>query len=88
MADAKIIDGKAFAANLREKIAGEVARLNSLQEFSPGLAVVTRRLEVSFAGLVGPGGATGARRAAPSIVPTRTERHVLVGERGTRSRYR
>jgi methylenetetrahydrofolate dehydrogenase (NADP+) / methenyltetrahydrofolate cyclohydrolase len=40
MADAKIIDGKAFAANLRQKIAGEVARLNSLQEFSPGLAVV------------------------------------------------
>lgn len=37
---ARIIDGKAIAASLREKIAGEVARLKSAHALTPGLAVV------------------------------------------------
>ncbi len=38
---ARIIDGKATAAELRGKIAGEVARLKAgAQRFTPGLAVV------------------------------------------------
>jgi methylenetetrahydrofolate dehydrogenase (NADP+)/methenyltetrahydrofolate cyclohydrolase len=37
---AHIIDGKAIAADLRAKIAGEVARLNSAYGLTPGLAVV------------------------------------------------
>ena len=37
---AKIIDGKAFAAGLREKIAREVAELREAHGLTPGLAVV------------------------------------------------
>ena len=37
---ARVIDGKAFAAGLRERIAGEVARLQREAGFTPGLAVV------------------------------------------------
>ena len=37
---AKIIDGKAFAANVREKVAGHVARLKEEHNITPGLAVV------------------------------------------------
>jgi len=37
---ADIIDGKAFAANLREKIAGQVAAIKSSSGITPGLAVV------------------------------------------------
>ncbi len=37
---AKIIDGKAIAADLRARIAGEVARLKSAHGVTPGLAVV------------------------------------------------
>ncbi|QDY69524.1 bifunctional methylenetetrahydrofolate dehydrogenase/methenyltetrahydrofolate cyclohydrolase FolD [Qingshengfaniella alkalisoli] len=37
---AKVIDGKAFAAGLREKIGGEVARLREEHGVVPGLAVV------------------------------------------------
>jgi len=37
---ATIIDGKAIAANLRGKIAGEVARLKSAHGLTPGIAVV------------------------------------------------
>jgi len=37
---ARIIDGKAIAADLRLKIAGEVARLKSAQGIVPGIAVV------------------------------------------------
>ncbi len=37
---AQIIDGKAFAADLRTRIAGEVARLRAATERAPGLAVV------------------------------------------------
>ncbi|MCW5721938.1 MAG: bifunctional methylenetetrahydrofolate dehydrogenase/methenyltetrahydrofolate cyclohydrolase FolD [Devosia sp.] len=37
---AKIIDGKAFAENLRGRIAGHVARLKSEHGITPGLAVV------------------------------------------------
>lgn len=40
MADAQIIDGKAFAAGLRERIAGAVARLRREHDLTPGLAVV------------------------------------------------
>ncbi len=40
MADARIIDGKAFAKGLREKIAAEVAELKSKHGLTPGLAVV------------------------------------------------
>ena len=37
---ARIIDGKAIAADLRGKIAGEVARLKSAHALTPGIAVV------------------------------------------------
>jgi len=37
---AKIIDGKAFAAELRERVAGHVARLKSEHNITPGLAVI------------------------------------------------
>lgn len=37
---AKIIDGKAFAASVREKVAGHVARLKAEHNLTPGLAVV------------------------------------------------
>ena len=37
---AKIIDGKAFAATVREKVAGHVARLKEEHDITPGLAVV------------------------------------------------
>ena len=40
MSQAQIIDGQAFAANLREKIAVDVAALISEQGLKPGLAVV------------------------------------------------
>lgn len=37
---ATVIDGKAFAANVREKVAGHVARLKEEHGITPGLAVV------------------------------------------------
>ncbi|MCP1198084.1 bifunctional methylenetetrahydrofolate dehydrogenase/methenyltetrahydrofolate cyclohydrolase FolD [Notoacmeibacter sp. MSK16QG-6] len=37
---AKIIDGKAFAANVRARVAEHVARLNEVNGVTPGLAVV------------------------------------------------
>lgn len=37
---ADIIDGKAFAATVREKVAGHVARLKADHDITPGLAVV------------------------------------------------
>ena len=37
---ANIIDGKAFAARVREKVAGHVARLKEENDITPGLAVV------------------------------------------------
>ncbi|OUD09242.1 bifunctional methylenetetrahydrofolate dehydrogenase/methenyltetrahydrofolate cyclohydrolase [Marivivens niveibacter] len=37
---AKVIDGKAFAATVREKVAGHVARLKEEHGITPGLAVV------------------------------------------------
>ena len=37
---AKIIDGKAFAAQIREQVAGHVAALKSQHQITPGLAVV------------------------------------------------
>jgi methylenetetrahydrofolate dehydrogenase (NADP+)/methenyltetrahydrofolate cyclohydrolase len=40
MAEAQIIDGKAFAANLRKQVAEEVAKLKALHRVQPGLAVV------------------------------------------------
>lgn len=40
MADAKIIDGKAFAAGLRERVAIEVTKLKADNNITPGLAVV------------------------------------------------
>ncbi|MGI9462970.1 MAG: tetrahydrofolate dehydrogenase/cyclohydrolase catalytic domain-containing protein, partial [Aestuariivirgaceae bacterium] len=40
MAAARIIDGKAFAAGLRERIAGVVATLKQQHDLTPGLAVV------------------------------------------------
>ncbi len=40
MSDAKIIDGKAFAANLRERVTGAVATLKADHDIIPGLAVV------------------------------------------------
>jgi methylenetetrahydrofolate dehydrogenase (NADP+)/methenyltetrahydrofolate cyclohydrolase len=40
MSQARIIDGKAFAAQLREKIAAEVAVLKAEHGLTPGLAVV------------------------------------------------
>src|SRR4030095_3674236 len=38
--DPKVIDGKAFAAKLREKIARQVKQLQTKHGFTPGLAVV------------------------------------------------
>jgi methylenetetrahydrofolate dehydrogenase (NADP+)/methenyltetrahydrofolate cyclohydrolase len=40
MGEARIIDGKAFAAGLRERVAAEVARLKAEKGLQPGLAVV------------------------------------------------
>src|ERR1041384_3377846 len=40
LTDPKVIDGKAFAAKLREKIARQVKALQSEHGFTPGLAVV------------------------------------------------
>ena len=40
MSGAKLIDGKAFAAGLRERVAGEVANLKGKHGLTPGLAVV------------------------------------------------
>ncbi|MBL8567250.1 MAG: bifunctional methylenetetrahydrofolate dehydrogenase/methenyltetrahydrofolate cyclohydrolase FolD [Hyphomicrobiaceae bacterium] len=40
MADAKIIDGKAIAADVRAKVAADVKRLKAEHGFVPGLAVV------------------------------------------------
>ena len=40
MSDAKIIDGKAFAAKLRGDIAAEVAKLKDAHGITPGLAVI------------------------------------------------
>ncbi len=40
MAAATVIDGKAFAAKLREKVAGVVARIKAESGITPGLAVV------------------------------------------------
>ncbi|MGJ3260009.1 MAG: bifunctional methylenetetrahydrofolate dehydrogenase/methenyltetrahydrofolate cyclohydrolase FolD [Rhodospirillales bacterium] len=40
MSDAKIIDGKAFAARLRERVAGEVTRLVSDHGIKPNLTVI------------------------------------------------
>ncbi|MGZ3273451.1 MAG: bifunctional methylenetetrahydrofolate dehydrogenase/methenyltetrahydrofolate cyclohydrolase FolD [Caulobacteraceae bacterium] len=40
MTEARIIDGKAFAAGLRERIAEDVAKLKALHRLQPGLAVV------------------------------------------------
>lgn len=40
MSDAKIIDGKAFAAKLREDITAEVSKLKSDHGVTPGLAVI------------------------------------------------
>ncbi|HAI30887.1 MULTISPECIES: bifunctional methylenetetrahydrofolate dehydrogenase/methenyltetrahydrofolate cyclohydrolase FolD [unclassified Thalassospira] len=40
MSDAKIIDGKAFAANLRTDITAEVSKLKSEHGVTPGLAVI------------------------------------------------
>ena len=37
---ADIIDGKAFAASIREKVAGHVTRLKADHGITPGLAVV------------------------------------------------
>ncbi|HLI12214.1 MAG TPA: bifunctional methylenetetrahydrofolate dehydrogenase/methenyltetrahydrofolate cyclohydrolase FolD [Alphaproteobacteria bacterium] len=39
-AEAKIIDGKAFAAGLRSRVAADVARLKAEHKLTPGLAVV------------------------------------------------
>lgn len=40
MTEARIIDGKAFAADVREKVAQDVAALKSKHGITPGLAVV------------------------------------------------
>ena len=40
MAEATVIDGKAFAANLRERVATEVSRIKGDHNVTPGLAVV------------------------------------------------
>lgn len=40
MPEAKIIDGKAFAAGLRERVAKEVEKLKSEKGITPGLAVI------------------------------------------------
>ena len=37
---ANIIDGKAFAVNVREKVASKVADLKKAHNITPGLAVV------------------------------------------------
>ena len=37
---ATLIDGKAFAASIREKVAAHVARLKADHDITPGLAVV------------------------------------------------
>lgn len=40
MTDSRIIDGKAFAAELRKKIAEQIAALKEKHHFTPGLAVI------------------------------------------------
>ena len=40
MSNPKIIDGKAFAENIRNKIAAQVASVQKAHGFTPGLAVV------------------------------------------------
>ena len=40
MSEARIIDGKAYAAGLRERVAEDVAKLKALHRVQPGLAVV------------------------------------------------
>ena len=40
MSEAKVIDGKAIAANVRAEVARDVARLQAEHGFAPGLAVV------------------------------------------------
>ncbi len=40
MSEAAVIDGKAFSARLREKVASEVSRIKSESSVTPGLAVV------------------------------------------------
>ena len=45
-AQAVIIDGKAHAARLRERIAGHVRRLKETAGITPGLAVVLVGLEL------------------------------------------
>lgn len=40
MAQAQIIDGKAFAAGLRARVAEDVAKMKALHRIQPGLAVV------------------------------------------------
>ena len=40
MSEAQIIDGKAFAARLRERVAAEVAKLKENHELTPSLTVV------------------------------------------------
>ena len=40
MSEAKIIDGKAFAAGLRERVAAAVAEVKAGHGLTPGLAVV------------------------------------------------
>ena len=40
MAEAKIIDGKAFASDLRSSVAEQVRRLKESNNLTPGLAVV------------------------------------------------
>ncbi|OEJ64039.1 bifunctional methylenetetrahydrofolate dehydrogenase/methenyltetrahydrofolate cyclohydrolase FolD [Magnetovibrio blakemorei] len=40
MTDAQLIDGKAFAAKLRERVSAEVAKLKARHGVTPGLAVV------------------------------------------------
>ena len=38
--EAKLIDGKAYAAGLRERVAGAVTQLKAEHDLQPGLAVV------------------------------------------------
>jgi len=40
MSNAKLIDGKAFAANIRQQVAAAVTRLQQQHQLQPGLAVV------------------------------------------------
>jgi len=40
MSEARIIDGKAYAAGLRARVAEDVAKLKALHRVQPGLAVV------------------------------------------------